>query len=197
MKKVKKMKERILSIVLTLTMVMSLLAGMAPVEVKAEEELSLTGNTERASHISHETELFEDTVVTQLETEGNYYLTSDVTTGASITINGTVNLCLNGYVLETGVIIVSEGPAAALVAGSRGLSDGERCVEKQDSLTRPACQLSVRRLVHSDFHLQFFEDVFERWRLLHSACNREAEPVSLSFSVVGVLTENDHPCVLT
>jgi len=45
LKKMKRMKERILSIVLTLTMVVSLLAGMPPMEVSAAENVYLTENT--------------------------------------------------------------------------------------------------------------------------------------------------------
>ena len=108
MKENKKIKERILSIVLTFAMVMSLLTGMAPVKAQAAEVQNTPENAVRASH-NHGTALSEATDVIPLEIEGSYYLSSDVTTGASITITGTVNLCLNGYVLNADTITVSDG----------------------------------------------------------------------------------------
>ena len=44
-----------------------------------------------------------------LQNEGNYYLTEDITLNGSITISGTVNLCLNGHVLNASSITVSSG----------------------------------------------------------------------------------------
>ena len=46
-----------------------------------------------------------------LQQAGNYYLTEDITLNDSISISGTVNLCLNGYILNASSITVSDGAA--------------------------------------------------------------------------------------
>ena len=73
----------------------------------ATDGLGLIATASATSH-THDAMTYEPMGQNGLQNEGNYYLTGDVSLG-DVTINGTVNLCLNSYVLTAESITVSAG----------------------------------------------------------------------------------------
>ena len=67
----------------------------------------------------------------------------------------------------------------------------QRGVQEQDALVGPAFQVPVLRWSNAKVVVEFLEDVDEGGRRVDSVGHREAEPVSLSRIVVGVLPDDD------
>ena len=82
-------------------------------------------------------------------------------------------------------------PANACVACRHVGAHRERCVQKQNSLVRPAFQVSVGRWRDAEVVVEFLENVDEGWRRLNAKWHREAKPVSLARIVVRVLSDDD------
>ena len=117
------MKKRILSIVLSIVMLVSLLPTTAlALETPSHTDHCVCGGSVTAGDHTHDAAAStwkawngEDAkpfaAGIQLET-GNYYLTGNLTLSDTIRISGTVNLCLNGHSIttsETNAINVSSG----------------------------------------------------------------------------------------
>ena len=82
-------------------------------------------------------------------------------------------------------------PTNAGVAGGHVGAHRERCVQKQNSLMRPAFQVSVGRWRDAEIVVEFLENVDEgRWRL-DSERHREAKPVGLTRIMIRVLADDD------
>lgn len=82
-------------------------------------------------------------------------------------------------------------PTDACVAGGHVGAHCERSVQKQNSLMRPAFQISVWRWRDAQIVLEFLENVNQRWWWLDSVWHGEAKSVSLSWIVVRVLPDDD------
>ena len=89
------MKKRVLSLVLTLAMVVSLFAGMAITASAA------TGEPTHTNHDGWQT-ISEAGDLADPLTTGNYFLANDIAASGSIDIgeNQEVTICLNGHVLD-------------------------------------------------------------------------------------------------
>ncbi len=94
------------------------------------------------------------------------------------------------FLIENGDDSVGEYfPAVPLVALRRSLSNGQRSVEQEYALLCPAGQLTAVGCGHSVFEIKLLENVFQRGWGLDTALNREAQPVRLALSVIGILAE--------
>ena len=88
---------------------------------------------------------------------------------------------------------VGEGLPALSLVGTRLVgADGERGVEEQNALLRPAAQTAALGRAAAGVGLYFLKDVLQRGRQLHSVFYREAQPLGLSRLVVGVLAYYHH-----
>ena len=108
--KINRFKETILSIVLVFMMVMSLIGSMPIIANATTESVS------DVTHV-HDGIEYQPIVINENQTEnaieigeGNYYLDDDIISlNSFITVEGKVNLCLNGNILNIKSITVSQG----------------------------------------------------------------------------------------
>ena len=88
---------------------------------------------------------------------------------------------------------VGEGfPAAARMRRRFVCADGQHGVQEQYSLLGPAVEVARRGRGRPSVVGDLLEDILQRGRERHAVAYREAEPVGLSGTVVGVLTDDDH-----
>ena len=93
MKKTRKAKARILGLLLIFVMIISLWAGISPIEAKA------VSSTHTHNDITFQA--INSSNYRLLSQGGNYYLSGDITISEKISItSGTVNLCLNGKTIS-------------------------------------------------------------------------------------------------
>ena len=78
-----------------------------------------------------------------------------------------------------------------MAVGSMG-TDGQRGVEQQDTLFRPPRQVSRHRHGRPQVISNLLEDVLQRRREGDAFLNREAQPMSLSGLMIGILANDDH-----
>ncbi len=87
---------------------------------------------------------------------------------------------------------VGEGFPAFILVGARLVgAHGEGGVEEEDTLVGPAFQIARCGDGNTEVVFNLFEDVLERGRLLDAFGDGEGEPVRLSGTVIGVLSEDD------
>ena len=88
---------------------------------------------------------------------------------------------------------VGEGlPAVARMRGGLVLAYGEHRVEQQHPLLGPAVKVAARGVGRPRVVAHLLEDVLQRRREGDAVAHREAEPVGLPRTVVGVLPDDDH-----
>ena len=82
-------------------------------------------------------------------------------------------------------------PQRGMAVGLMG-PDGQRGVEQQYTLFSPARQVAREWYGRAEVLLNFLEDVLQRGRKLDAVLHREAESVSLTRLMVGILSDDDH-----
>lgn len=83
-------------------------------------------------------------------------------------------------------------PSLPCMRTSLMFADGECGVEHQHALLCPASQVAVLGHGLAGVGLQFLEDVAERRGNPNSVGHREAQSLSLSGLMIGVLSQHDH-----
>jgi hypothetical protein len=68
--------------------------------------------------------------------------------------------------------------------------DCQNSIKQEYSLFSSLRQVSILWRDDSQIILKLFEDILKRWRLPNSILDRETKPMSLSFSMIGILPEN-------
>ena len=83
-------------------------------------------------------------------------------------------------------------PPFAFVAVGFSAAHGERRVEQQHALFRPADEAAVFAEMGAVFGVDFFEYVDQAGRRLNAGLHGKRQTVRLTFAVIGVLTQNDN-----
>lgn len=71
-------------------------------------------------------------------------------------------------------------------------TDRECRIEKENALFCPASEVSVFRSLDTEISLNFLKYIHEWWWISDSFHDRKREPMSLSWTVIGVLPENNY-----
>ena len=83
-------------------------------------------------------------------------------------------------------------PSPVLVRVGLTLPDRETGVEQENTLGRPPSQVTVTRTGEAgDVSLQLLEHVEKTWRRSNTGLDGETETVSLTWTVIWILTEDD------
>ncbi|MNW51869.1 hypothetical protein D3C74_293650 [compost metagenome] len=72
--------------------------------------------------------------------------------------------------------------------------DRQHSIQQQNPFLRPVQQRAVVRNGNTHVFMQLCVDIAQGWRYPHSRFDREAEPMCLSCSMIGVLPQNNYPC---
>ena len=132
MSKARKNKEKILNKLLIVVMMVSLLAGILTIEVKAASNTH-THSGYTAINSSNFSSLLEN-----IKDGGNFYLTENITISSRIDItSGTVNLCLNGkkisasssyntslFYVENATLNIFDCAGGGILTGGKGYLNG-------------------------------------------------------------------------
>ena len=68
----------------------------------------------------------------------------------------------------------------------------ETGVEKEHALTSPTAEIATHRDRSSRLSLYLLEDITQRGREFHAIVDTKAQAMSLSYPMVGVLSQDDH-----
>src|SRR5712691_3931236 len=83
-------------------------------------------------------------------------------------------------------------PALVLMAPGFPGFHGERCVEQEDALLRPASKMAVIRRLYPQIIFQLDEDILQAWRNIHSRPHGKTKAVRLIRSMARIRSEDDH-----